>query len=258
MTFRWLAGLAFAGSLFAAPACAPAWAQVDKDMIVVTGQRLQSESDESVMAVDSIAGGGGPPYVSIAVPADYVIFTVSLETGTRAVDERQRELERTFTALTTRVSRAQGVTLEVGEPGESAPMQTTVAKEAIQNYGDRSSIPLVFKFATQRNDTFETVRGRAEKFISEIQLTGRAEAITGDLQYIGVTEPKKHREELLRKIAEDTRLLQTIFTGPPTMGATPAVISLTGLQGRVKTRPSGPLELEMYIPYAIVLGTPSR
>jgi len=256
MTFRWLACLAVAGSLFAAPAYAPAWAQVDKDMIVVTGQRIQNESEE--MAVDGDAygfAGGGPPYVSIVVPADYVIFTVSLETGTRAVDERQRELERTFTALTARVSRAQGITLEVGEPGESAPVQTTVAKEAIRNYGDRSSIPLVFKFATQPNDTFEVVRARAEKFIAEIQLTGRAEATTGDLQYIGVTEPKKHREELLRKIAEDARLLQTIFTGPP--AGAPA-ISLTGLQGRVKTRPSGPLELEMYIPYAIVLGTPPR
>lgn len=248
---KWMAGALLAVSLFP---CA-AYAQVDKDMIVVTGQRIQSESDELAVDGEAYGAGGGPPYVSIAVPADYVIFTVNLESGTRAIDERQRELERTFAALTARVARAQGITLEVGDPGESAPVQTTVAREAIQNYGDRSSIPLVFKFATQRNDTFETVRARAEKFIAEIQLTGRAEATTGDLQYIGVTEPKKHREELLRKIAEDTRLLQSIFTGPPT-GA-PA-ISLTGLQGRVKTRPSGPLELEMYIPYAIVLGTPPR
>jgi hypothetical protein len=229
---------------------APAYAQADKDMIVVTGQMIEREEDE---AADGYARTGiGPPYVSITVPADYVIFTVNLETGTRAVDERRRELERTFAALATRVSRAQGVTVEVGYPGESAALETAAAREAIVNEGDRSVIPLVFKFATQRNDTFPNVRARAEKFISEIPLTGRAEAVTGDLQYIGVTEPKKHREELLRKIAEDARLLQTIFNGAQT-GAN--AISLTGLEGRVKTRPSGPLELEMYIPYAITLGS---
>ncbi len=255
MQMKWFSGCALAAIVLAAPA----YAQVDKDMIVVTGQRIQEETQDMAVAVDAISGGGGfsigPPYVSIVIPADYVIFTVNLETGTRSVDERQRELERTFAALATRASRTQGVTMEVGLPGESAAVQTTVAKEAIEDDGDRSYIPLVFKFATQPKDTFETVRTRAEKFISEIQLTGRAEATTGDLQYVGITEPKKHREELLRKIAEDTRLLQTIFTGPPT--GVPS-ISLTGLQGRVKTRPSGPLELEMYIPYAIVVGTPPR
>ena len=60
------------------------------------------------------------------------------------------------------------------------------------------------------------------------------------------------REDLLRKIAEDTRLMQSIFT----TGSGPVpVISLTGLGGRVKSRPTGPLEVEMYIPYSIVLGS---
>jgi hypothetical protein len=250
MAFRWLAGLAFAATLLAAPA----YAQVDKEMIVVTGQRIQNDADEAMPA--QAPGGIGfssPPYISIAVPADFVIFSVTLETGTRAKEERQRELERTFAAVTQRASRAQGVIVEVGEPGSSAAVETTAAKEAIEDFGDRSQIQLVFKFATQKGDTFPTVRTRAEKFISELPMTGRAEAVTGDLQYIGVTEPKKHREELLRKIAEDTRLLQTIFTGPQSVAPS---MSLTGLEGRVRTRPSGPLEMEMYIPYAVVLGSP--
>jgi hypothetical protein len=243
---RWLAGL-----VFCAFAVAPAFAQ-DKEMIVVTGAKIQQDSDEAQSA--RVPGGffSAPPYVSIIVPADYVIFTVSLETGTRSVDERERELERTFAALSTRVSRAQGVVMEVGEPGDSAPQETATAKEAIVDDGDRSFIPIVLKFSVREGDTFSAVRQRAETFIEGIQMTGRAEAVTGDLQYIGVMEPKKHREALLRKIAEDTRLLQSIFTGP---GGAPAM-SLTGLEGRVRNRPSGPLEMEMYIPYAIVLGSP--
>jgi hypothetical protein len=237
---RWLAGFALGATFLAAPA----QAQVDKEMVVVTGSMIQSDE----------GGGPGPelPYVSIAVPADFVIFTVNLESGTRSVDEREKELERTFTALASRASRAQGITMEAGRPGNSAAVETTAAREAIVDDGDRSSLPVVLKFAVQRGDTFATVRTRAEKFIADTQVTGRAEVVTGDLQYIGATDPKKHREDLLRKIAEDTKLLQSIFaaqSGAPS-------ISLTGLEGRVKTRPSGPLELEMYLPYSVVLSSP--
>ncbi|MDP3739792.1 MAG: hypothetical protein Q8R02_20560 [Hyphomonadaceae bacterium] len=253
MMIRWLVGLAVAASMFAAPAVA----QNNQDMIVVTASKRQAV-DEEAADVDGVVAGARRelPYVSIIVPADFVIFTVTLETGTRSVDEAQRELERTFTTLTTKVARAQGVILEVGEPGNSSTLETTEAREAVElGYGDRSRIPLVFKFAVQKGDTFRTVRTRAEKFINEIQLTGRAEAVTGDLQYIGVTDPKKHREDLLKKIAEDARLLQTTFSGAST-GAT--AISLTGLEGRVRTRPNGPLDMEIYIPYSIVLGSPQR
>lgn len=233
---------------------APAFAQNDDEMIVVTAMKRQEMDQDGLV---NVTGGAQElPYVSIIAPADFVIFTVALETGTRSLEEAQRELERTFTGLTAKVSRAQGIVLEVGEPGNSSELETTEAREAIElGYGDRSRIPLVFKFAVQKDDTFRTVRVRAEKFISEIQLTGRAEAITGDIQYIGVTDPKKHREALLKKIADDARTIQTIFAGAST-GAT--AISLTGLEGRVKTRPSGPLEMEIFIPYSIVLGSPLR
>ncbi len=228
----------------------PAFAQ-DKDMIVVTGQRMAQESVDDAMPVSAF-GASEPPFVSVTIPADYVIFTVSIESGTRAENERNQELERTFAAAGVRASRDKTVTMEVGSPGDSAALETTTAREVIQNMGDRSVIPVVLKFATRPNDTFEAVRSRAEKFIASIEANGRTELVTGDLQYIGVAEPKKHREELLRKIAEDTRLLQSIFGTP---GAAP-VISLTGLEGRVRTRPSGPLEMEMYIPYTINLSSP--
>lgn len=237
----WIAAALFGASLFAAPA----YAQVDSDMVVVTGSMIRSEEDEYGEPLPEL------PYVSIAVPADFVLFTVALETGTRAFGERQSELERTFAALSARATRTQGVTMEVGHPGYSAPLETAAAREAIEYDGERSTIHVVLKFAVRPGDTFVAVRERAETFIDEIDVFGRAEAVAGDLQYIGVSEPKKHREDLLRRIAEDTRLLQSIFGAP----AGAPTISLTGLGGRVKTRPIGPLEMEMYIPYSIVLGS---
>jgi hypothetical protein len=242
MTARWLGG-ALLGLVLAT---APAYAQEDYgDRVVVTGSMIQSDDEYEEEF-------GELPYVSIVVPADFVLFTVALETGSTSTDERERELERTFTSLSQRVSRAQGVTMEVGRPGRSAPLETAAAAEAIEYNRDRSSINVVLKFTIRSGETFSAVRGRAETFIDGIQVTGRVEAVTGDEQYIGVSEPKVHRENLLRKIAEDTRLLQSIFSNASATGLNG--VSITGLGGRVKMRPVGPLDLEMFIPYYVVLG----
>jgi len=224
----------------------PALAQ-DRDVVVVTGSLIQSDNEYEEEF-------GALPYVSIVVPADFVIFTVNLESATSSLPDRLRELERSFTALAQKVSRAQGVTMEVGRPGNSAPLETAAANEAIEYVGARSRIPVVLKFSIRQGDTFSTVRTRAETFIDTIEVSGRAEAATGDNQYIGVSDPAKHREDLMRKIAADVRLLQEIFTPAP--GQPAPAMSLTGLASRVKSRPVGPLELEMFVPYNIVLGAP--
>jgi hypothetical protein len=227
----------------------PVYAQ-GQDRVVVTASRIQSEDEYA----DEF---GDLPYVSIKVPADFVMFSVNLESSTKSIDERGRELEQTYTSLIQRAARAQGITMEVGAPGLSIPTETATASEVIVKGRDRSSIPVVLTFATRPGDTFATVRRRAEAFIRDISLNGRVEATAGANQYIGVNDPAKHRVDLLRKVAEDARLLQDIFANAGPAGASPGV-SLTGLAGRVKTRPVGPLEIEMFIPYAIVLGAPPQ
>jgi hypothetical protein len=229
-------------ALSAAPACA----QQNADVVIVTGSRVSSEESEE-------RDGKELPYVSITVPADFVLFTVNLVTATRSADERKSELVKTFNALAARVKATRGVAMTVGDVEQSSPLDTVSPEESVLNTGERSSIPLVLKFDAAKSESFPAVRTRAEKFIASMQVSGRVEAVTGDDQYIGVSNAKQHREDLLRKIAEDTRLMQTIFAS----GSAPApAISLTGLGGRVKTRPTGPLEVEMYIPYSIVLGSP--
>jgi hypothetical protein len=245
MARTWLLAACLGLSLMAlgeAPACA----QQNSDAVVVTTM--------SNMEIDSgERSGEEPPYVSIAVPADFVIFTVNLTTATRSTDERKTELVKTFNAFVAKVKTTRGVGMTVGDIDSSASLDTVSPEESVVNLGERSSIPLVLRFDIVKGETFPQVRARAEKFIASVQVSGRVEAITDDEQSIGVSNAKQHREDLLRKIADDTRLMQSIFTS----GSGPApAISLTGLGGRVKTRPSGPLEIEMYIPYSIVLGSP--
>jgi hypothetical protein len=225
----------------------PARAQTDDEMIVVTGSRIMQD-EAGVGFVQS------PPFVSLKVPADFVLFTVELESSSKSPSERDNELRQTYDRLVRRAAAAQGVTIEVGEPGDSAPLETAIASEVIErNYGEeRSSIPLVLKFAVRANERFGGLRARAEAFIKEIDQVGRVEAVTGDLQYAGVTDAGRHRETLLRKIAADTQLLQSIFSGP---GATRPSMAITGLEGRIQYRQSGPLELELFVPYAVSLGS---
>jgi hypothetical protein len=244
----WMIAKSLCGAVFALSVVSiPATAQERSDLVVVTGSMIQSDDEYEEEF-------GALPYVSIVVPADFVLFTVALETGTSSVEERRRELERTFVGLSDRVRRTQGITMEVGYPGRSAPLETAAAREAIQYDRERSTIQVVLKFAIRPGETFSALRTRAEEFIDDIPVSGRAEAVAGDEQYIGVSDPTKHREALLRKIAEDTHLLQSIFSNGTATGL--SGVSLTGLGGRVKTRPVGPLELEMFIPYYVILGEP--
>jgi len=230
-----LAGLAMAATCFAPIAVAQ-----KSERVVVTGSMITRD-------------GSDMPYVSLRVPAEFVIFLIELETGTRGEEDRARELERTYTTLVQRVSRTPGVAIEAGDAYESAPIETTAVREIIlQDEEDeqRSEIRLVLTMPVRPGDTFAVVRTRAEQMIGQVQPSGRVEIVIGDTQYIGVSDPKKHREALLRQIAGDTELLQSLFG----RGATgPAAISLSGLERRVQSRPVGPLELEMYVNYEMAL-----
>jgi hypothetical protein len=75
--------------------------------------------------------------------------------------------------------------------------------------------------------------------------------VIGSSQFLGITDPKKHRDTLVKAIAEDVKLMQASFTGP-------VQVSLTGMEQRTVTRPTGPLDLEIYIPYAMSVKSGAR
>lgn len=190
------------------------------------------------------------PQISIVVRADFVLFSLRYQTGTRSVDERMGELSRTFATITQRAGRSNGdIIIEVGQPGNSGALETAAINEVVVSSGDRSYIDLVLKVAIKPTDSFDAVRTRTEKFVNDTPVNGRVEAVIGDSQFLGVSEPKKHRETLIKAIAEDVRLMQASFGGP----SSPVRVSLSGIEQRAQTRPVGPLDLEIYIPYSMSL-----
>lgn len=228
-------GLALA-TLMATPA---AMAQRD-ERIVVTGSRIDRD-------------GGSIPVISMRVPAEFVIFMIEVETTTRSVDARAVELEKAFNAIRDKVKRTPGLTLEVGDAFTAIPIETVAVREIIEPDQEddlRSEIRLVLTSEVKAGDTFEKIRARIDQFVKELPQQGRTEIVIGSNQFMGVNDPMKHREALLRKIAADTELLQSLFG----RGATgPAALSLTGLEGRVQSRPVAPLVLELYLNYDLSL-----
>jgi len=230
-----VAGLALA-ALVAAPG---AMAQRD-ERIVVTGSRIDRD-------------GGSIPVISMRVPAEFVIFMIEVETTTRSVDTRAAELEKAFNAIRDKVKRTRGMTLEVGDAFTAIPVETVAVREIIEPDDDdpmRSEIRMVLTSEVKAGDTFERIRARIEQFVKEIPQQGRTEIVIGPDQFMGVNDPMKHREALLRKIAVDTELLQSLF-GRGVTG--PASLSLSGLERRVQSRPVAPLELELYLDYDLSL-----
>jgi hypothetical protein len=188
------------------------------------------------------------PQISITVRADFVLFSVRYVTATRAIDVRKDELTKTFQTITQRAARADGISIEIGQPGNSAAVETAAMKEVIKNENnDRSSIDVVLKVMVRPNDTFESIRTRTEKFVADVPVNGRVEAIIGDSQFLGMSDPKKHRDTLVAAIAEDVRLMQASFGN----ATTPVSVNLSGMEARTQARPVGPLDLEVYIPYSM-------
>jgi hypothetical protein len=186
------------------------------------------------------------PQISITVRADFVLFSVRYVTATRAADVREQELTKVFQAITQRVQRSnEGISLEIGQPGNSAAVETASMKEVIiKTPNDQSYIDLVLKVNVRPNETFQAIRARTEKFVNDTPVNGRVEAVIGDSQFLGVAEPKKHRDTLVKAISEDVKMMQASF-------GSPVQVSLTGMEQRTMTRPVGPLDLEIYIPYSM-------
>ena len=211
---------------------------------VVRGDQIVAQSNYVSRQETSI------PQVSIVVRADFVLFSVRYETGTRSADERENELAKMFTTVTQRAARTNGdIGVEVGTPGNSGALETAAIKEVVINQGERSYIDLVLKVAVKPNESFDAIRARTEKFVNETPVNGRVEGVIGDSQFLGVSEPKKHRETLIKAIADDVRMMQAAFGGPNS----PVRVSLSGMERRVQTRPVGPLDLEIYISYGMSL-----
>ncbi|MEP7209794.1 MAG: hypothetical protein ABI740_03060, partial [Alphaproteobacteria bacterium] len=92
MVRTWLLAACLGLSLTASLGAAPALAQ-ESDRVVVTASMISNDESEDGYRAEL-------PYVSIVLPADFILFTVDLTTATRSPDVRKDELTRMFQTVT--------------------------------------------------------------------------------------------------------------------------------------------------------------
>jgi hypothetical protein len=216
----------------------PATAQGQLQNVVVTASQI--DIDDLVAA----------PAVYRRVPADFVQVAVTYQSGTRDAAERKAELATMFDRLKKAITGAEGYALYGGTLGESsAPIDTILFDDVYRSYGNQSSFTLTMSIDTRPAETFDKLMERTSKFVKDIKAAGRAEAFLGDEQFLGARHTDKHREALLNDLGAEVRMLRQMFDA--------SEITVTGLESRVITQPSGPLEMEIFIPYTLTIESAS-
>lgn len=221
-------------SLLAALPAAPAVAQ-DMERMIVTANRI----DESELR--------SAPAVYRQIPADFVLVAVTFQSATRDTGERAKELETMFGRLKAKASKTDGIDLIGGTLGQStADIDTVLFTDVYSSdYSGTGRFTLTLSIDTKPDETFEALMKRAQGFVSSLEMAGRSEAYLGDSQFIGARDVAKHRADLVADIAAEVSSLRTSFA--------PAKVTITGLDSRIITQPSGPLELEIFIPYTLTI-----
>lgn len=214
----------------------PVTAQERQDTIVVTGSRIDIDNLKTA------------PNIFQSVRADFVQVELNYSTGSRQASERRSELSAMYNRLLETVDRTEGYSLLGGDVGyATAPIETVLFSDVFRDYNSRAQFSLTLNIDTRPNETFEALFERAEAFVESIPLEGRAEAYLDDEQYLGARNTSRYRTALLSNIKAEADRLKSLFA--------PAEVTIQGLESRIITQPSGPLELEIFIPYEMSVET---
>jgi len=210
---------------------------------------LAQEMERSIVTSNRMVDGGrrNAPAVYRRVPADFVMVAVTYQSGTRDTAERSKELETMFNRLKAKAAKTAGFSLGGGTLGQTtADIETVLFTDVYKtDYSNSGRFTLTLNIDTRPDESFEALMARAKAFISSMEMAGRSEAYLGDEQFIGARDVAKHRADLVADIAAEISGLKTSFA--------PAKVTLTGLESRIITQPSGPMELEIFIPYTLTL-----
>ncbi len=201
--------------------------------IVVTSQRIEQDGYRA-----------SAPAITLKARADEVLVEISLITGTLDTSERRGELRKSFDLIRKAVDARDDLSLDGGTVEEIYPIETVSPDDLISNYGQRGSLDLVLRVRVGAEDIFPDIVQRAEDFADALELDGRVQVDIEDEQYLSLDDPRAYRLDLLKSIASDITTLQTMFRGQA---------EISGLQSSLVSRPSGALEIELYIPYSLVM-----
>ena len=208
-------------------------AQERQERIVVTATRVDTDIQRDM------------PHIRIRVPADFVLFEATFVNGDLDIQQRKTDLSVTYGRVIAADNSRNDIEIVIGDAEQSYPVQTTTFEEAYQNYGQRGTFELAIRVDANEGETYVTVRARTESFLDGIRKSGLVQYYVDDEQYIGLRDPERFRPELVAAISEEVNMLGGAF------GA--SEVTITGLDQRTVTQPTGALSLDVYIPYTLTI-----
>jgi hypothetical protein len=216
-------------ALAALPVCA--LAQVET--VVVTGERASYGSDA--------------PGVTVVERADHLVTKVRVTCDTRDADRRKEELRQTLKDMIEGAKRTASISLGIGDEILYEFKESSVDKIITADArSDTSNAYVVIRTELSKSDTFESATQRIRDFVAHTPKNGRTEIMIDQSFNLGLMKPERYREELIAKIAEDSKHLAALF-GPAYQ------VRIEGLQRAIQWFQSGQLDLSLYISYGLVI-----
>jgi hypothetical protein len=224
--------MALALSLLPGPAVAQDYNEERvMETVVVTGMMIDEDDLRDI------------PNATLRVKADFVLYELYYVNSTIEARDRKQEMERMYKAITREIPKHPTLKLKIGDASASADIETATFEEVYTSYGTQGRINFVVRAEVGVGDSFNQIRTRVEDFVEGAGEVGRSQSVLNDEQYLGVNDLKRYRPELIKVIWDD------IYAISNPLGTT--ALDVSGLDGRTRYRPVGPLELELYIPFEV-------
>lgn len=180
--------------------------------------------------------------------ADTVTLTLTISSDHKKPDERIKALQEALRLLREKAAQKKDVFVRTGYI--ELPLATGYRLFSSAKTSDEvSSFDVTFVAKLAATDTFFERTAYLNRFIDEVQFGRDIKALyvsTG----IALVDPDQYRGEILRQIGEDYRKIKEIFG--------PAIeVDIKGLDQRVQVRQLNDTNLELSLPYQMILRTKS-
>ena len=197
--------------------------------------------------------------VSLRVPADHVLMTLTIESSEKTLEKREASIEADRKMILDRARSVVDLTVvEVPEVSQHRPYFKTskISSSKISSFS-LAGVPEIpqsgfsrmnFEVrADLRNGVLVTdaVR-RVRAFVHALRLSTKTRRSLVDVFSVRVSNPESFRAALLKRISEDVLFLRRQLDQN-------AEVTLSGLEQPVRQRRVGPLEVELFIPYSLTL-----
>jgi len=219
----------------------------------VRAQDNASVSEIVVSAEKRPQGVGAPageaaPHVVIFHRADNLITVTVVDCDTRDEKDRLAEMKATLRNMIAAAAASGDIELGLESDDVVLPLKPDALDPLLQpgDRDDTTTTSIVVKTHVTATDTLEGAEARIDAFIHKTQVVGRTQVARSGIWQLTLIGPRQYRPQILAAIAEDAAAAAKAFG--PGYG-----VEITGLEHPVAWNRAGPLDLALFIPYALTV-----